>query len=130
MARWLRIFNLCLGVLACFMQVGWSAPLETPCQRSRSSERWLEDQVPQWRRWLAPLSGYEEPRSVEVCLKHSGHPRADYAANRIWLRRVDAEEDRRSLVHEYLHLAFKHSPIALDEVFIETTARQVLQGGL
>ena len=103
---------------------------EPPCPRSRLFEQWLVSQVSGWTRRLAPLAGFEDPGSIEVCIAQSGNPRADYAANRIWLRRLDYREDRLSLAHEYLHLAFRHSPKALDEAFIETTARQLLQGEL
>lgn len=101
-----------------------------PCQRSRLIEQWLGNQTPRWHRQLSPIAGFEAPGNIEVCMAESGNPRVDYSSNRIWLRHLDYEEDRRSLAHEYLHLAFKHSPRSLDEAFIETTARQVLQGGL
>lgn len=90
----------------------------------------MENQAPRWNQLLAPMAGFENPGSIEVCIAQTGGPRADYASNRIWLRHLDYEEDRRSLVHEYLHLAFKYSPRALDETFIETTARQLLEGAL
>lgn len=92
-------------------------------------EQWLSSQAPRWQRQLAPLPGYEAPGPVEVCLTRSGSPRVEYSTNRIWLRHLDHEEDRRSLTHEYLHLAFRHSPRALDEAFVESTARLILQGG-
>ncbi len=124
------IFKLCPLVLARFMEAAWSAgPREIPCQRNRVIEKWLANQAPQWHKHLYPIAGFEDPGSIEVCMAKSGNPRADYRSNRIWLGHVDYEEDRRSLAHEYLHLAFKHSPKALDEVFIEAAARRVLQGG-
>ena len=130
MGRRLSIINLYLAASACFIESAWPAPHATPCLPSRISEQWLENQTQQWRRQLDQFTGYEEPGRIEVCLTKIGYPHADYVSNRIWLRRLDAEENRRSLVHEYLHLAFKHSPRALNEVFIETIARQVLQGEL
>ena len=123
-------FMLCLCVCAVLMETVWAGGREITCQRSRFIEQWLVNQAPRWNRLLYPIAGFEAPGNVEVCLAKSGNPRADYTANRIWLRHLDYEEDRRSLAHEYLHLAFKHSPMALDEAFIETTARQVLQEGL
>lgn len=113
-----------------FMETVWAESPEIPCQRSWLIEQWLINQAPRWHRQLSSITGFEAPGNVEVCLAKSGNPRADYAYNRIWLRHLDYEEDRLSLAHEYLHLAFKHSPRALDETFIEITARQILQEGL
>ncbi len=128
MRRSVRIFKLCLWAFAGFMEIAWTG--EIPCRRNRLIEQWLGSQAPRWRGQLAPLAGFEDPGGVEVCMAKSGNPRADSSSNRIWLPRLDYEEDRRSLVHEYLHLAFKHSSRTLDEAFIESTARQLLQGGL
>lgn len=125
-----RTCRLCLWAFSAFTAGIWAGPQEMPCQRNRLIEQWLANQAPRWNRRLAPVAGFEAPGSIEVCIAQSGSPRADYAANRIWLRHLDDEEDRRSLAHEYLHLAFKYSPRALDEAFIETTARQILEGGL
>jgi uncharacterized protein YfaQ (DUF2300 family) len=113
-----------LGLLAAgFVAAAWS---ETPCRRNPVLEAWLADQAPRWREQLLPLAGFEDPGPVEVCAARSGGPRADYSSNRIWLRHLDYREDRRSLAHEYLHLAFRRSPRTRDEAFIETTARRVL----
>jgi uncharacterized protein YfaQ (DUF2300 family) len=130
MKRLKHACSLCLWAFSTFTAGAWAGPQEMPCQRNQLMEQWLDKQTPRWNRQLAVIDGFEAPGGIEICLVQSGSPRADYAANRIWLRHLDYEEDRRSLAHEYLHLAFKHSPRALDEAFIEATARQILEGNV
>ncbi len=125
-ARWL---TTAVWAICCVSGQSWAAPQDEPCQQNQLLERWLVNQIPHWQRFLMPISGYEQPGTIEICMAKTGNPRADYAANRIWLSHLDYQEDRLSLAHEFLHLAFKHSPRAHDEVFIETTARQLIQGG-
>jgi uncharacterized protein YfaQ (DUF2300 family) len=129
MGRTSRAVALGLAAWIGCAPTGASAELrQPPCQRNPRAERWLADQAPRWHRQLYPVPGFEDPGGVQVCVARSGSPRADTAANRIWLRHVNEAEDRRSLAHEYLHLAFKRSPKTLDEAFIESAARRVLEG--
>lgn len=130
MKRSKRIAGFCLWVSAVLIGTVWAGSQDVSCRRNKLAERWLESQAPRWNRLLVPIAGFENPGRIEVCIAQSGSPRADYASNRIWLRHLDYEEDRRSVVHEYLHLAFKYSPKAFDETFIENTARQLLEGAL
>jgi uncharacterized protein YfaQ (DUF2300 family) len=95
------------------------------CQRQPQLEVWLQAQVDRWHRSLVTQAGYERPEIVIVCRINRGNPYVDYDRNRIFLRSTAADEDRISLAHEYLHLAFKHHPVARDERFIESTARKL-----
>jgi uncharacterized protein YfaQ (DUF2300 family) len=100
---------------------------ETPdCRRQPQREAWLQTQAERWHQRLISQTGYERPAVFTVCHLAQGNPYVDYDRDRIYLRRVSAEEDALSLAHEYLHLAFKHHPLARDERFIEHTARQLL----
>ena len=99
---------------------------ETPdCRRQPQHEAWLRAQAERWHPRLISQTGYERPERFTVCHLAQGNPYVDYDRDRIYLRRVSAEEDALSLAHEYLHLAFKHHPLARDERFIEHTARQL-----
>ena len=99
---------------------------DSPCERDETGQSWLALRAERWDRSLAGVEGYEKPDAVAVCLIHSGRPHVDYVRNRIFLRRVEKSEDTLTLVHEYLHLAFKHHPRARDELFIEGMARTLL----
>lgn len=96
------------------------------CQRQPQLESWLQAQADRWQRMLVTQPGYERPERVVVCRIDRGNPYADYDRDRIYLRSRDADEDRLSLAHEYLHLAFKHHPVARNERFIESTARKLV----
>lgn len=96
------------------------------CQRQPQLESWLQAQADRWQRVLVVQPGYERPESVTVCRIDRGTPYADYDHDRLYFRSRDADEDRLSLAHEYLHLAFKHHPIARNERFIENTARKLV----
>ena len=100
---------------------------QTPdCRRQPQHEAWLQAHAQRWRQRLMSQPGYERPEVFSVCHLAQGNPYVDYDRDRIYLRRISAGEDALSLAHEYLHLAFKHHPLARDERFIEHTARQLL----
>ena len=104
-----------------------SGSAETPdCHRQSQHEAWLQAQAERWHPRLISHPGYERPEVFTVCHLAKGYPYVDYDRDRIYLRRISVEEDALSLAHEYLHLAFKHHPLARDERFIEHTARQLL----
>lgn len=96
------------------------------CQRQPQLEGWLQAQTDRWHQVLMTQPGYERPESVTICRIDRGNPYVDYDHDRIYLRSRDADEDRLSLAHEYLHLAFKQHPIARNERFIENTARKLV----
>jgi len=102
---------------------------DLPCVCDEAAQSWLSLQAEMWDRSLAGVEGYEKPEAVSVCLIHLGRPHVDYARNRIYLRRVEEGEDTLTLVHEYLHLAFKNHPRTRDELFIENMARALLLDG-
>ncbi|MGN6581998.1 MAG: DUF2300 domain-containing protein [Bordetella sp.] len=99
------------------------------CLSVAGADDWLRREAPIWARQLAGRAGYETPPLPAVCEASSGRPYADAGRNRVYIYRLDTEEDRIALTHEYLHLAFEHHPRGVDEAFIEHTARQLMRGG-
>jgi len=116
------------GVIALLLALATGGGIaQTPdCRRQPQQEAWLHSQAERWHQHLVSQTGYERPAVFTICHLAQGHPYVDYDQDRIYLRRVTDEEDALSLAHEYLHLAFKHHPLARDERFIEHTARQLL----
>jgi len=97
------------------------------CLSVAGADDWLRREAPAWARQLAGQAGYETPPLPAVCEATTGRPYADAARNRVYIYRLDTEEDRIALTHEYLHLAFEHHPRGVDETFIEHTARQLMR---
>jgi uncharacterized protein YfaQ (DUF2300 family) len=118
-----------IGTLALLVTRPASAEEDGGCRRDAKREAWLERQAERWHRRLLAFEGYERPERFAICFARGGGPRVDYRRDRIFLRRVDENEDRISLAHEYLHLAFKNHPVSRDEGFIEGLARRLVLEG-
>ncbi len=97
------------------------------CLSVAGADKWLRREAPVWARQLAGQAGYETPPLPAVCEATTGRPYADAGRNRVYVYRLDTEEDRIALTHEYLHLAFEHHPRGADEAFIERTARWLMR---
>ena len=97
------------------------------CLSVAGADKWLRREAPVWARQLAGQAGYETPPLPAVCEATTGRPYADAGRNRVYVYRLDTEEDRIALTHEYLHLAFEHHPRGVDEAFIEHTARELMR---
>lgn len=128
-APWLPLLGLGLGLS---LGPGAEPARAGDCPRAGAAEAWLRQQVPRWEARLRPLPGYERPDTLIVCLARAGHPHVREGDDRLWLRRAGPtsleDEDRLSLAHEYLHLAFRHHPAGHDERFIEDLARALVLG--
>lgn len=86
--------------------------------------RWLQQRQQRWRERLAQEIGYEPPGAeLQVCQLQQGVPHADQRRMRIHLREWASREGRVTLIHEYLHLAFRHHPRGRDETRIERLAQ-------
>lgn len=95
-----------------------------------AAETWLMISSMKWQRRLRSESGYEPPgSSVRICALTEGNPYADQQRLRIYARGWRSLEERITLAHEYLHLAFRHHPRGADEVFVERLARELIGGG-
>ncbi len=96
------------------------------CEELPMAQRWLESQLPQWRRQLVGKPGFDEPANVQVCRLHSGRAHAHDGSRRIDVSGYQSLEERIAIAHEYLHLAFARHPRTRDESFIEALARELL----
>jgi len=96
------------------------------CERLAHIESWIQAKSQKWRRYLITQPGYEPPDQIVVCRLRSGNPYTDFDENRIFTRSFRSIEDKITLTHEYLHLAFKNHPSGRDEDFIEHTAKNLI----
>jgi uncharacterized protein YfaQ (DUF2300 family) len=103
---------------------GWHD--ESDCKLLPLAARWLGERAPRWQRQLRTEVGYEPLDALpQVCELGQGVPHADLRRGRIFLREWQSREGRVSLIHEYLHLAFRRHPRGQDESYIERLAQQL-----
>jgi len=99
------------------------------CARIPEAEIWLARSAPVWRRRLQGQVGYEPPAEPpQVCTLAQGRPYSDARRMRIYVRGWRSLDERVTLAHEYLHLAFRFYPRGADEAYIERLARRLLEG--
>ena len=98
------------------------------CERLTGVERWLAERAGAWRMRLHAERGFEPPRPpVAACRLVHGRPFADAEQSRIHVRGIATTDDRITVAHEYLHLAFRFHPRGLDEDFVERLARELVR---
>ncbi|WP_341317961.1 DUF2300 domain-containing protein [Paraburkholderia sp. IMGN_8] len=105
----------------------FESPLAGDCIAVAGAQEWLQRNAPLWARRMNGAAGYETPDLPAVCAVREGRPYADAQRNRVYVYRLQTEEDRIALAHEYIHLAFQHHPRGLDEAFVERTARTLIR---
>ncbi|WP_454828825.1 DUF2300 domain-containing protein [Paraburkholderia xenovorans] len=105
----------------------FQSPLSGDCIAVAGAQAWLQRNAPLWARRMDGAAGYETPDLPAVCAVREGRPYADAQRNRVYVYRLQTEEDRIALAHEYVHLAFQHHPRGLDETFVERTARTLIR---
>lgn len=99
------------------------------CRRHPGAEKWLAGAQPRWSKRLAREPGYELLReAIAVCALDYGNPYSDQRRLRIYVRDGGSLQDRLTLAHEYLHLAFRFHPNGLDERYVEHWARKLIDG--
>ena len=99
---------------------------EGDCQPLPLAAQWLTERLPRWQRRLRREVGYEPlDAPPQVCLLQAGTPHADLRRSRVWLREWQTRDGRVTLIHEYLHLAFRRHPRGQDENDIERLAQQL-----
>ncbi len=99
------------------------------CQRLPQSEQWLARLQQRWQGQLQRENGYETLAQLpQVCLLDYGNPYSDQRRLRMYVRATLGREERITLAHEYLHLAFRHHPRGLDENWLEARARRLVDG--
>ncbi|TCS38270.1 uncharacterized protein YfaQ (DUF2300 family) [Paucimonas lemoignei] len=99
------------------------------CRRLDAAEAWLARAVASWRRVLEREAGFETPELLpRICALADGYPYADQRRLRIYVRGWQNLNERMTLAHEYLHLAFRFHPHGADEQYIERLARRLIEG--
>ncbi len=104
----------------------YQSPVAGDCPPVAGARDWLTRQLPLWSRQLAAQPGFEPPAPPAVCEVREGRPYADARRNRLYIHRLNSEDDRVALAHEYLHLAFAHHPNGQSETFVESLARRLV----
>lgn len=95
------------------------------CQALPEAEQWLQRRSPRLVAALAGEPGFEPPGRISVCRLDYGNPYSDQRQQRIWVRALASRNDRLALLHEYLHIAFRHHPAGHDENHVEALARRL-----
>lgn len=96
------------------------------CEPLADASAWLMQRQSHWRRTLRAEAGYQPvDGELQVCRLAMGTPHADQRRGVIRIREWHTREGRVTLIHEYLHLAFRHHPKGRDEDFIERLARRL-----
>jgi len=97
------------------------------CTPDPEARDWLLAMQRRWREPLRREPGFEPlADSLQVCRLAFGTPHSDQRLLQIRVREWLTQDGRVTLVHEYLHLAFRHHPNGRDEDFVERLARQLV----
>jgi uncharacterized protein YfaQ (DUF2300 family) len=97
----------------------------TPLPEARD---WLLAAQRRWRETLRREAGFEPlPEDVQVCRLEYGTAHSDQRLLQIRVRDWFSQDGRVTLVHEYLHLAFRNHPNGRSEDFVERLARQLVE---
>jgi len=97
------------------------------CEALPEAAQWLLQRQARWRGTLRAQPGYEPvAEGVQVCRLPMGTPHSDQRRLVIRVREWLSREGRVTLVHEYLHLAFRNHPNGRDEAFIEQLAQRLV----
>ncbi len=103
------------------------------CLPNSMTENWFNAQAKSWKRKLNQEAGFETPLNLKICLNSelSGRGRdrvfSQPNAEEIYVPKLSSQQDEVSILHEYLHIAFRNHPRGRDEVFIEKLARNLLE---
>ncbi len=98
------------------------------CEALPLAEQWLARREVRWRNLLRAQPGFEPVASaLRVCQLSFGTPHSDQRQRVIRIREWASREGRVTLIHEYLHLAYRHHPSGRDEAFIERLAQRLAE---
>lgn len=95
------------------------------CRRLPAAEAWLRQRLPKVREILYAQPGYEPVEALQICQLNHGNPYSDQRQQRLWIRRLGSRDDRVTLWHEYLHIAFRDHPAGRNETHVEALARRL-----
>lgn len=96
------------------------------CETLPLVQAWLDRERVRWRQALQGQPGFADPAQLQVCRQTGARAHARSDTRRIDVNGFHSLEERLSIAHEYLHVAFAAHPRGRDEAFIETRARQLL----
>ncbi len=100
---------------------------QAACLPLPAARQWLVDAERRWRAPLRQEPGFEPlAEQLQVCQLSSGNPDSDQRLLQIHVREWLTHEGRLSLLHEYLHLAFRHHPRGQDDAYVERLARRLI----
>jgi uncharacterized protein YfaQ (DUF2300 family) len=103
------------------------------CRPNLSVEKWISTQSKRWWRKLDREPGFERPDQLKVCAieaLNSGQMKRAFSftsAQEMYVPRLASRDDEVSVLHEYLHIAFRGHPRGQDEKFVESMARLILE---
>ena len=98
------------------------------CTALPEARDWLLARQRRWRDTLRREAGFEPlPDTLQVCRLGMGVPHSDQRLLQIHVREWFTQDGRVTLLHEYLHLAFRHHPRGQDDAFVELLARQLVE---
>jgi uncharacterized protein YfaQ (DUF2300 family) len=111
-----------------YPQAAWSGVAgQADCEALPQAQGWLREREQRWRERLRREAGFEPASAqLQVCRLSLGVPHADAGRMQIRIREWISREGRVTLVHEYLHLAFRHHTRGADERYIERLAQQLV----
>jgi uncharacterized protein YfaQ (DUF2300 family) len=96
------------------------------CDELPQAATWLAQRQKRWRDTLRSQPGFEPVGdALRVCRLDAGTPHSDQRRLVIRVREWTSREGRVTLIHEYLHLAFRHHPVGRDEAAIERLAQRL-----
>ena len=96
------------------------------CEALPQAEGWLKARELRWRPVLRAEPGFEPPgAAVRVCQLAIGVPYSDQRRLLVRIREWQSREGRVTLIHEYLHLAFRNHPSGQDERYVERLAQRL-----
>jgi uncharacterized protein YfaQ (DUF2300 family) len=100
---------------------------EVECRRLPDVEHWLAAATSRWQRRLAREPGFEPLDRLTVCALDHGDPYSDRERMRMYVRGLGSADNRNTLAHEYVHLAFRFHPTGQDEASVERLARRLTE---
>jgi len=96
------------------------------CEAVPQAHDWLLQRQQRWRELLRREAGYQPlGPELRVCQLAMGTPHSDQRRLEIRVREWLSREGRVTLIHEYLHLAFRDHPRGQDEAYIEQLAQRL-----
>lgn len=102
------------------------AQVAADCEAVPQAHDWLLQRQQRWRELLRREAGYQPlGPELRVCQLAMGTPHSDQRRLEIRVREWLSREGRVTLIHEYLHLAFRDHPRGQDEAYIEQLAQRL-----